>query len=581
MSAKTTLKWRAYPVRSEHAEALRCLTGRAFDADVPGRVGVAAADSTIELPEDLPDAPLDKAVTLLRAAAKVEHALMVQYLYASYSFAEPDRVLANVAIEEMSHLMTVQNLLRCLGQPPYLGRQDFRPPTQADERLFPFDLRLEPLSHKSLAKYVVAESPTSEAPDIEPDVLEHIEAVANKNETVNHVGILYALMAAVFGSEQLLQELAAEDDDPFYRTVEAMAATAALAYGGRDKLHLPDSAFSSPSLSEQASDDNWDRSVVGSLDEFRVWMVADRRKALEALRDIGLQGEGPSPVATEISHFRRFYDLFTTFFGESGMGTDPPAGVLNVPAGHRIVLDAGGSGPNVISHPTTIQWARLADLRYAILLGSLERYLRAPTGDRAFLRGWSFAEMFALKRLGVFLPTMPRNEQNATEVAAAPFNVPPWLDTGAQWSDIADAFAESITIATTLIGGGNLTTEQEQLLVLLLASDERKHAEATARTEGLTQRSRTDEVRDVLDWAAGAGNPTFGHGEHGRFWNLKHDDFIEVVIGGNIVTPPAGGGDATLVRRLKTNMPKDRPKLPLGSDELTVIEKWITDGRPP
>ena len=170
MSAKTTLKWRAYPVRSEHAEALRCLTGRAFDADVPGRVGVAAADSTIELPEDLPDAPLDKAVTLLWAAAKVEHALMVQYLYASYSFAEPDRVLANVAIEEMSHLMTVQNLLRCLGQPPYLGRQDFRPPTQADERLFPFDLRLEPLSHKSLAKYVVAESPTSEAPDIEPDV---------------------------------------------------------------------------------------------------------------------------------------------------------------------------------------------------------------------------------------------------------------------------------------------------------------------------------------------------------------------------------------------------------------------------
>ena len=139
--------------------------------------------------------------------------------------------------------------------------------------------------------------------------------------------------------------------------------------------------------------------------------------------------------------------------------------------------------------------------------------------------------MFALKRLGVFLPTMPRNEQNATDVAAVPFNVPPWLDTGAQWSDLADAFAESITIATTLIGGGNLTTEQEQLLVLLLASDERKHAEATARTEGSTQRSRTDEVRDVLDWAAGAGNPHPSATANRPFLEPQTRRLIEVVIG--------------------------------------------------
>ncbi len=265
------------------------------------------------------------------------------------------------------------------------------------------------------------------------------------------------------------------------------------------------------------------------------------------------------------------------------MGTDPPAGVLNVPAGNRIVLDEGGSGPNVISHPTTIQWARLADLRYAILLGALERYLRAPTRDRAFLRGWSFAEMYALRRLSEFLPTMPRSEQNATDVAAAPFNVPPWLDTGAQWSDLADAFSESITIATTLIGGGNLTTDQEQLLVLLLASDERKHAEATARTDGLTQRSRTDEVRDVLDWAAGAAKPR--HFEHSRFWNLQHADFIKVAfLDQNITAPPEGGGDAPLMTQLKDNtpagMPRRRTKLASDSDELKLIEQWITDGRP-
>src|SRR6476620_2507233 len=100
-------------------------------------------DGRIQLP-DLPDAPLDKAVTLLRVAAQIEHALMIQYLYASYSFKPKQQVIAGVAIEEMSHLMTVHNLLRCIGQAPYLGRQDFDPPRHQDERLFPFDLRLEP-----------------------------------------------------------------------------------------------------------------------------------------------------------------------------------------------------------------------------------------------------------------------------------------------------------------------------------------------------------------------------------------------------------------------------------------------------
>ena len=134
-------------------------------------------------------------------------------------------------------------------------------------------------------------------------------SLANTTEPVNQVGTLYALMAAVFGSEQLLRELAATGD-AFYAAVDAIAAVAEHAYGGRDKLHLPDSAFAATSLSEQASDDDWDRSVVGGLDEFRVWTVGDRREALDALQDIGLQGEGPSPVDMEVSHFRRFFDLF-------------------------------------------------------------------------------------------------------------------------------------------------------------------------------------------------------------------------------------------------------------------------------
>ena len=158
-----------------------------------------------------------------------------------------------------------------------------------------------------------------------------------------------------------------------------------------------------------------------------------------------------------------------------------------------------------------MRWARLADLRYAILLASLERYLRAPNGDRAFLRGWCFAEMFALSKLADVLRRMPRGVKSVPHVAALPFNLPGWLTRGAQWSDLVAAFGESMTIAQDLQDDVGVMSEHRRLLGLLLASDERKLQEATARTQGRTQRTRADAVRDVLDWAAGAADP--GHFE--------------------------------------------------------------------
>jgi hypothetical protein len=590
MSEGTTLKWRQHQLSISERDALRSLTRRSL-LDATRLAGATPSDSDHDIPlPELPATPLEKAVSLLRVASQIEHALMVQYLYAGYSFQPTQREIANVAIEEMSHLMTVQNVLRLIGEAPYLYRQDYGPPMNEDERLFPFDLRLEPLSHVSLAEYVVAESPASIPLGVDPGVLAHIMELATgpAHEPINRVGTLYALLGAVFGSQQLLLELAATGD-PWYVAVNQLAAEAAQFYGGRDRLHLPDSAFQATSASDQASDRDWDRSVERDIDEFRVHVVTNRREALEALRDIGLQGEGPSPVATETAHFRRFYDLFLRFFGPDGMGTNTPPGVKSVPTGSRIVLDEGGSGDNVISHPTTMRWARLADLRYAILLASLERYLRAPTSDRAFLRGWCFAEMFALSKLAGLLRGMPRGVKSAPHVAAVPFNLPGWLATGAQWSDLVAAFGESMTIVRDLQDEVGVGSEHQRLLVHLLASDERKRQEATARTQGRTQRTRADAVRDVLDWAAGAGDP--GHfggspdlptGRQGRFWNLQRDDFVQVsVFGENVTTPPTPGTDAPLIDMLRRQeMPQDRPKLPPDSEEFRLVERWVVDGCP-
>jgi hypothetical protein len=342
-------------------------------------------------------------------------------------------------------------------------------------------------------------------------------------------------------------------------------------------------------VSGQGSDRDWDRSRENSIDEFRVHVVASRRDALEALRDIGLQGEGPSPVVGETAHFRRFYNLFIRFFGAAGLGNDRPPQVMDVPAGSRIVLDPNGSGESVISHPTTVRWARLADLRYAVLLGALERYLLAPVDDRAFLRGWCFAEMFALSKLAEFLRRMPRGVSGSPQVAALPFTVPAWLATGGQWSDLAAAFDECMTIARGLQTEVAAGTDQHRLLVLLLASDERKLREATARATGTSKRTRTDAVRDVLDWAAGAGDP--GHsgnspalpsGSQSRFWNQERDGFVQVAIfDENITTPPAPGEDAPMILMLRSqSMPAGRPPLAEDSEEFRLVERWVADGCP-
>ncbi|MFC7759920.1 ferritin-like domain-containing protein [Catellatospora bangladeshensis] len=325
----TTLKWRQHQLSPHAQDALRSVTGlprRVPAPPAPAEPAPAEADRHIQLP-DLPATAPEKAATLLRVAAQIEHALMVQYLYAGYSFTLPQREILDVAIEEMSHLLTVQNLLRLVGEAPHLHRQDYGPPFAEDERLFPFDLRLEPLSHLSLAKYTMAESPAVLPAEIDPDVFAHIEdlATGSRHEQVNRVGTLYALLGAVFGSEALLHELAATGD-PWYVAVDQLAAEAATFYGSRDALHLPDSAFHPASAPDQASDPEWDRSVEKSIDEFRVHVAANRREALTALRDIGLQGEGPSVVATENAHFRRFYNLFLRFFGADGTGTNPPPG---------------------------------------------------------------------------------------------------------------------------------------------------------------------------------------------------------------------------------------------------------------
>ncbi len=104
---------------------------------------------------------------LLREATEIEHALMLQYLYAAFSL-KPDYAdiagtgapgstdLIGVAVQEMQHLATVNRLLAAIGAAPNLVRQEF----PYEPAIYPFEFSLEPLSRKSLAKYLYAEAPS-------------------------------------------------------------------------------------------------------------------------------------------------------------------------------------------------------------------------------------------------------------------------------------------------------------------------------------------------------------------------------------------------------------------------------------
>src|SRR5438445_369653 len=86
-----------------------------------------------------PRSAVEEAEMLLRIAAEVEGALLVQYLYAAYSIL-PDLsvpgvdpliesndwydVIRQIARQEMGHLVTVQNLLLALNAVPHLDREN-------------------------------------------------------------------------------------------------------------------------------------------------------------------------------------------------------------------------------------------------------------------------------------------------------------------------------------------------------------------------------------------------------------------------------------------------------------------------
>ena len=370
----------------------------------------------------------DYTVFLLHIGAEIEHALMVQYLYAAWSLGGPqvperDRkrvqgwqtVILGIAKEEMGHLITVQNLLRLIGGPLNFEREDY--PFRSD--FYPFNFTLERLTLDSLAKYVVAESPEDwHGP--EADEIRKRAASSNQGD-VTPVGKLYGLLIQLFESTR-----------PAY---------------------LEERDFEARSLVYQASWDEWGRGyragARGSSGPERhspdllILPAASRDQAVAALKAVAEQGEALVHEADqEESHFERFRRIYRELKAVSWepsrpVARNPKTEQGPAPSGEATTEAAAADSDlrcDVITDVEAIGWAHLFNLRYRLLLVDLMHALdvSGPTlqGEdltpRGSLVNWTFGEMYNLRAIGGILVQRPlsRGGDPREQAAGPPFEMP-------------------------------------------------------------------------------------------------------------------------------------------------------------
>jgi hypothetical protein len=356
----------------------------------------SGANSDLPSSPELPGPSLgDQAVLLLHAAAEVEHALMVQYLYAAWSLdGSPGasdatraarQAILQVAREEMAHLLSVQNALRVLGAPLNFERQDF--PFRS--ALYPFHFRLEPLGRGALARFVLAELPDVSEVLVPPALLADLRRHAEATERVNRVGALYARLAEVIQA-------------------------------------LPDAAFRFD-RAEQSHPGAWH--ADDGHGPLLVRAVASKQQLLSLLDDVARQGEGEGESGR--SHYQVFVELYLRHYYHAGGGQPRLRALplaINPTRGDReragVEAAARDGSPRDglprgheprdeltvtrLTHPGARAWALVADEVYRTVLALLAVATSRPLPTEEYTLGReAIAWMHALSAVAQRLVTLP------------------------------------------------------------------------------------------------------------------------------------------------------------------------------
>ncbi|MGH3810162.1 MAG: ferritin-like domain-containing protein [Pseudonocardiaceae bacterium] len=571
----------------------------------------ARLDGVPGVTEPLHDPPLeprDEVVFLLTAAAEIEHALMVQYLYAAYSvhvhddgpnrnqLAAVQNLLTQIAREEMGHLATVQNLLHLVGGPLNLNREH----SPYASEIYPFRFTLEPLTLDSLAKYVIAESPAvppSTFSDADRALLENIRRDAtrsNDGHEVRHVGLLYQRLAHLFG------DVLADND---FR-LDIMGRQA----GFEDWGFQP----GNPADGEALIIESFPGTDVGQV----------RAAAVTAVRKIDAQGEGfdlpPAGPDNSESHFERFFDIYQRVQALSAAGavitwpvTENPnttAPTPETPAMADMVaaVQEAHAHKGRITHPRARAWAHLFNLRYRMLLGRFSHVMRLDQalyshGDRTargLLLIWTFDEMRRLKKIASKLVALPKDDPPGQLHAGPPFELPYTVNLPEgepqRWRTHLDSSRAAVRLIREQLQPDDQLTDRDPFLDDLLRQDTEAQIMMEALVEGReippasVPRDFQKAVRILEEAVRGfsIGRP------HRNFWTGKtRDQFLDTSVLPN-VPPVLRNPDGTvnrdpntspLVQRLEgtapgNRMPRFRPPVP--GERIGFIRQWITDGCP-
>jgi Ferritin-like len=345
--------------------------------------------------------PLTEAQVLLSAAAEVEHALLVEYLYGCWSIddgATASEVL-KIAIQEMCHFITVQNLLLFVGGVPWLARQD------QDENpvlaAYPFTLR--PFGEPLLQDWLLTEMPPLAM--MSDDQKKRMKPIIDRNDVgggrVHPVGYIYAKLYWLF----------LETDQP---TAD---------WPSIGDFHFPPGHIATfPGTGTAATlqvDPDSELSWNASKDRGGIFLRIDSRQtALSALAAIASQGEGSAAATPVASHFAAFFDLYTSI---DFTQFPPPHAPIDPFVSNQPSPDPTREA-NRITHPVAASLCLLFDVRYKIMLTSIRAALARDRTDskRAKLATWAFQEMLGnIKGLASTLARLPCKQSGTASVLSA------------------------------------------------------------------------------------------------------------------------------------------------------------------
>jgi hypothetical protein len=355
---------------------------------------------------------------LLAEAAQVEHLIMCQYLYASFSLkAGPEdglspeqaaavarwrEVLTGIAIEEMLHLALVFNVMTAIGAAPPLSRPNF--PRASDDLPGGVQFRLLPFGTDSLTHFLYLERPEgmerTDAQEFVPVIPPH-EPV-EPGEAISR--------AQDFGTVGHL-----------YRGIEQGLAGLSRRFGERGLFVGPRHTQATPELFR------WPQLVA----------VHDLASATAAINEIIEQGEG-ARGDWRPAHYGRFLAIWEEYakLTEADPAFEPAFPVI--PAFTRQPYDITEPQP-LLTEPLTRAIAEVFNLGYEVLLQILNRFFTHTdeTDEQLqILVGAAFGLMAGVLRpLGRTLPRLPAGPGHPGRTAGPTFemyyqfgNFVPWRE---------------------------------------------------------------------------------------------------------------------------------------------------------